>query len=532
MSEGRFEAPRPAAEPERPARRAEVERALSELEGIARRGVEPADRTRFDELLAVVEAGSDSFGEEEREILADRLRALVEEYRGADPVEAAAGPRPDPRFFLPEVLPEPPPREGAAAEPPPPEPAPPRDRWQPPPAPEREAPLPTSGGDSERGGASSPAGAAAEPDEARFDERPEADEPAEDDEPFADAAAGDEEAERSVRELVRQVDGYRAQGYELFGMVGYPSSGKTHALKALVQRLHGFDPTAREHFRRVRAPGPTEQWPFYFAYTGSAGERWVFMDPGGDLYARMRQNDWHTYRDASRGLLHAVRHCRGFLLLIQLKPGHFESQAGFAPDMGADEVRREQDVQKAQEEIEFVDHFLLFARALAAEGGDVAKLIARAADAGLDEALRPHRRSPRLEVPVAVLFTQADRLAEGRDLALGEGRYLAPQGGLAGVAPFVARHLPALFTSLLAHARRFRFDFVQSYVERPSPGGGAPIWSYGDEPLSVGLLPAIEFLQRAAPGGRLARWQIDTRTALRLHRLRRRGLWRGVEVDL
>lgn len=361
--------------------------------------------------------------------------------------------------------------------------------------------------------------------------------PLPDDTFFADLASGthadrDDEAERSYRDLVRQVDAYREQGYELFGMVGYPKSGKTHALKALVHRLHGFDPTAREQFRRERAPGPTEAWPFYYAYTGSAGERWVFMDPGGELFARLRSNDW-SHAEASTGLLHTIAHCKGLLLLLHLARGHLDRDAaGFVAGMAEDEAERERAAQKAQEEIEFFDQLLLFARALAAEPGGLPKLVRRAAEVGLDEALRPYRKAPPLEVPVAVLFTQADRLAEGRDFALGGGRYLAPQGGLVGVAPFVARNLPSLFTSVASHARRFRFDFVQSYVERPAPGGGVPLWSYGEEPLSVGLLPAIEFLRRAAPGGGLGRRAIDTRAALRLDRLLHPGRWRGVEIEL
>lgn len=353
---------------------------------------------------------------------------------------------------------------------------------------------------------------------------------------FADLAAGalegDQEA-RSYRELVRQVDAYIEQRYRLFGLVGYPASGKTHALKALVHRLHGFDASAREQFRRERAPGPTEAWTFYYAFTGSGGERWVFMDAAGELYARMRANDW-SRAEATAGLLHTIGHCQGLVLLVHLTRGHLDRGAqGFAAGMDDDEIERERGAQQAQEEIEFFDQFLLFARALAAEKGDVSKLVRRAAEApSLDEALRGYRQAPRLDVPVAVLFTQADRLM-GADFAVGRGRYLAPQRGLVGVAPFVARHLPALFDSVQRHARRFRFDFVQSYVERPSPGGGEPVWSVEGEPLSVGLVPALEFLlRRADRGGGLGRFAIDTRTALRLHRLLHPRLWDGVEAEL
>ncbi|HEX6201956.1 MAG TPA: hypothetical protein VF100_03065, partial [Thermoanaerobaculia bacterium] len=280
---------------------------------------------------------------------------------------------------------------------------------------------------------------------------------------------------------------------------------------------------------------PTEAWPFYYAHTGSHGERWVFMDPGGELYYRLRSNDWRL-AEASAGLLHTIGHCRGLFLLLHLTRGHLGSGAtGFARGMDDDERQREAEAQKAQEEIEFFDQFLLFARALAAERGDVAKLVRRAADAGLDEALRPYHRSPRLAAPVAVLFTQADRLAGGMDFAGVDGTYAAPQSEHFRTAPFVARNLPTLLTTLLRHARRFRFDFVQSYVEKPAAGEGLPLWSYRNEPLSVGLVPALEYLLRRSPagGGRgTGRLAIDSRTALRLHRLLHPRLWDGIEVDL
>lgn len=379
-----------------------------------------------------------------------------------------------------------------------------------------------------------PAPAGAEGDAATAPPQPDLD-----DSFFADLASGaltSEQDTRSYRELVRQVDSYRAEGYDLYGLVGYPKSGKTHALKALTHRLQGFDPSAREHFRRERAPVPTEAWPFYYAYTGSAGERWVFMDPGGELFAKMRSNDWELAK-ASSGLLHTIGHCKGIFLMLHLRAGHLGPAAsGFAREMDEHERKREVEAQEAQEELEFFDQFLLFARALAAEKGDVAKLVRSATDSDLDEALRPYRSSPRLEAPVAVLFTQADLLAGGKDFAGAEGTYVAPQSKNFRTVPFVARNLPTLLSTLLRHCRRFRFDFAQSYVEKPGVGEGLPLWSYGQEPLSVGLVAALEFLLRRAPQGGGAsgfgRFAIDTRTALRLHRLLHPQQWEGIEVDL
>jgi hypothetical protein len=59
------------------------------------------------------------------------------------------------------------------------------------------------------------------------------------------------------------------------------------------------------------------------------------------------------------------------------------------------------------------------------------------------------------------------------------------------------------------------------------------VWSVEGEPLSVGLVPALEFLlRRGNTGGGLGRFAVDTRTALRLHRLLHPRLWDGVEAEL
>ena len=350
------------------------------------------------------------------------------------------------------------------------------------------------------------------------------------------ARAEDEELRRSYREIVAAVERYVADGYDPIVLVGYPQTGKTHGLKALSYVLRGFEEEAREELQRDLAPGYTEAWPFYRPVASPEGARWVFVDIGGELYARLRDNDW-TLADAAAGLLHTVSRCRGLLLMVHLERGHLDlGPSGLDRGMSDAESQAEREVQRAHEELGFLDQFLLFVRALHRERGDVERFFRKVADApSLDAALREYRGVPRLEVPVAVLFTQADRLAEGGDFAVGGGDHLAPQS-LVRVAPFVARHLPGLFASLLRHARRFKLDFVQSYVERPAPGGERPVWFHGREPLSVGLLPAVEFLERNLPprDGRRPLWErgIDTRTALRIHRLLHPGLWRGVEVDL
>ena len=350
------------------------------------------------------------------------------------------------------------------------------------------------------------------------------------------ARSEEEDLRRSYREVVQQVERYVADGYDPIVLVGYPTTGKTHGLKALSYVLRGFEEGAREELQRDLAPGPTEQWPFYRPVASPQGARWVFVDPGGELYARLRQNDW-TYGEGAAGLFHTLSRCRALLLMIHLKRGHLDvGPTGFGSEMTEAETKAEREVQKAHEELGFLDQFLLFVRALRHERADVERFLQKVARApSLDAALREYGGAPRLDVPVAVLFTQADRLTEGKDFMLPSLEYLTPQAGGFAVAPFVARNLPGLFASLLRHARRFKLDFVQSYVERPAPGGERPVWHQGQEHLSVGLLPAVEFLERNLPprDGRRPFWDrpIDTRTALKIHRLLHPALWRGGEVD-
>ncbi len=199
--------------------------------------------------------------------------------------------------------------------------------------------------------------------------------------------------------------------------------------------------------------------------------------------------------------------------------------------------------QQAQEELEFFDHVLLFLRALKQEKGSVRELIDRCAREDLDKALRPYRdQAQKLDLPVMVLFTQADTFG-GSQVELATGSFLSPRTGTVNVAAFVARHVPGLFGSLVRHTRRFKFDFVQSYEEVLVPGHSnpdgtqamLPKWQVDDELLSVGVLPALEFLYRnlATESGRrrhVHRFELEARAALHLHRLIHRRDWQGVDV--
>jgi energy-coupling factor transporter ATP-binding protein EcfA2 len=355
-----------------------------------------------------------------------------------------------------------------------------------------------------------------------------------------------EEAEqrRDFENVVADVERHVARGYDLIGLVGYSGSGKTHFLKALslLLKKQGFEVADWEKLRKALVPGFTEAAVFDYPATGPGGEKWVFVDAGGELYARLRSNDWDL-ADESAALLHSLHHCRGLFLLLHLQPGHFRLAAGAHRWMDDEARQRDAEIQQAQEELEFFDKFLLFVRALEAEGGKVQELVARCAEqVSLDKALRRYRdAAPRLTIPVQVLFTQADTY--GGRFEVAEAIPLSPRKSTAGVAPFVARHLPSLMGTLVHHCTRFRFDFVQAYEEKSvtrSDDGlpeTLPEWAVDDELLSCGALAALEFLVRHLPaesawGRCLQRCEIGTRRALRLDRLLHRRRWKGVELAL
>src|SRR6185436_19382268 len=123
-----------------------------------------------------------------------------------------------------------------------------------------------------------------------------------------------------------------------------------------------------------------------------------------------RANDWNLVDDSS-ALLHSLNYCRGIFLLVHLQPGHFRDGAmGTHRWMSDEERAADSDAQLAQEEVDFFDHVLLFLRALKKEDGNVVELVRRcAAERDLDKALRSYRDdAPKLDIPVMVLFSQAD----------------------------------------------------------------------------------------------------------------------------
>jgi hypothetical protein len=362
--------------------------------------------------------------------------------------------------------------------------------------------------------------------------------------------------------LVSEVGERIGAGYEAFGLVGHPSSGKTHFLKALTYLLdrHAVGgQRASVEFHRAEVPGATAASVFDYAYTGPAGERWIFLDAGGELYVRLRDNDWSA-PDVSVRLTEWLRHCKGLFCFLHLQRGHFGAPAlDVDPTIGDDAARRrriEEEQRKAREakqELDFFKHFLLFLRALRAADrdhqGGAAEIVERCRRAGsLEEALRGyHRTAPLLDVPVMFFFTQADAYLHG-GFELRPGLHLDPRRLPLPASVFAARYLPSLFGGVASQARRFKFDFLQSYEEHVlghRDERGEPVaetWFHApDDPellLSAGLAPALDFVlaNRPAAGRRsgVRGWlpELDTRRALRLHRRFHPKLWRGVPANL
>jgi hypothetical protein len=359
--------------------------------------------------------------------------------------------------------------------------------------------------------------------------------------------------------LVAQVEEKVRDGFELFGLVGGSAAGKTHSLKALTYLLeaHAIESQrAKTDFRRAAVPGQTEAEVFHFDYTGPADERWTFVDAGGELYQRLRENDWRRFEQSVR-LTRWLDRCHGIFCFLHLRPGHFGGYVlDVDPTLVGDEGerqalrRRQQEERDAREELEFFKHLFLFLRALRAEEGRVEAVVERCRNAAsLEEALGDYLRgAPLLDVPVMFFFTQADRY-DREDFAIAPGTYLRPRdleadGRPLSTAAFTARFLPGLFGAVNSQVRRFKFDFLQSYEEaetekRDADGRPLPVtyWSAPDDRkalLSAGLLAGLELVLRNQPRARPA-WlppPLDTRRALLLHRLLHPGQWRGVRRNL
>jgi len=386
-----------------------------------------------------------------------------------------------------------------------------------------------------------------------FGEAAEADVPEQSTESEARDRSVEEPNEKALQEVIAKVNEHLRLGFDLFGLVGHASSGKTHALKALTYLLkkHGVDGEApRMQFHKTAAPESTRRKIFDFAYMGPAGERWVFVDAGGELYLRLHENDWQEMTAEMTALSRWLQSCKGLLFFLHLNEHHFGRGAiddSFVSDEQA-RTRRERALQ-AQEQLAFFRSFLLFVRALRFEKGGLRKLILRCQEnVSLEKALMEyHQRAPLLDIPVMFFFSQADSYLQN-GFYVGPSEPFSPRSlsNPSGVAPFVAQHLPGLFADIAAQVKRFKFDFLQSYEEVDSGEvdiNGRPIkmpvWEADPQtPLSVSLLAGLEFILRNQPPKKAqdkSFWRspgISTLQALSLHRLLHPKQWRHVSLSL
>lgn len=357
--------------------------------------------------------------------------------------------------------------------------------------------------------------------------------------------------------LVREVESNVREGYDLFGLVGGASSGKTHALKALTYLLRSIgaqSDRASFEFMKAPVPGQTGASAFHYDYKGPAG-LWTFVDAGGELYARLGDNDW-SREGASVKLSRWLLDCRGVFCFLHLRPGHFKSPAlDVDPTLEEDEdtshgLERQREIARDnQRELAFFRNFFLFLRAVRSAEGGLEEIVehCRSRKQTLEEGLRDYESAPMLDVPVSFFLSQADSYAhEGKDFEVGDGRYVDPRRLDLPVPAFVARHLPTLFAAVNDQVRHYRFDFVQSYEEAKTglldEEGNPKVKTYwhADEgegvPLSAGLLAGLEFVLRHPPGGGERPWwrppALTTRQALLLHRRFHGDDWEGVPRSL
>ncbi len=329
--------------------------------------------------------------------------------------------------------------------------------------------------------------------------------------------------------LIDELDTYLDQDYKLFGLVGYPRSGKTHCLKALdiVLQKQGFKFHGDENLRQVKIPGPTGvQTIISRVCSGPRGQRWMFIDVGGELYQKIQSNEWGS--KTSKVLLHYLDRCCGIFMFLHLLPAHFGISSKVSAKPIEEETNSKHQTYDPLDELDFFDQFLIFLRTLKHKGGNLQDVLELCKTEAIGKALLNYRsEAPLLDIPIMFFLTQADIYGDNRH------RFLAPRSLPVPCAPFIARFLPTLFSALLTQARHFKFDFIQSYEDVGTKDSPDPQWEYQGQTMSVGIVAGLEFMVRNLP--RRYRWlgpQIETRKALRLNRRLHKKQWEDIVIDL
>lgn len=251
-----------------------------------------------------------------------------------------------------------------------------------------------------------------------------------------------EPAQTQQREIVGlpEFQSLLQQGLRAVVICGLPGTGKSHIVNAFTKANTIY--RGRAQFAMQRATLRTED------VLGSTLERevWyqvgsnrhVFLDPSGEFFRAMSLEERQRLRlpDISEDhfdfVRDAVKQLAGIVLVVDLYGGGAQlDRSGWSA--------QENDFTFVLPAL----RWLRFDKEARPPGVGVSVNIAARV-----------QKLPRLDVPVLVLFSKADRLDT-----------LTNQAPLA----FARRYLPTLHGALITHAKRFRFDFCHTMVRK---GGG------------------------------------------------------------
>lgn len=272
------------------------------------------------------------------------------------------------------------------------------------------------------------------------------------------SAPGDEPAATKITRGLAEFNALLAAGRKAIVICGGSKTGKSEIASGLLRALATYRGQAELPMLRsssksqytVGGTNPDELW-----YQG-AGKHHIFLDPSGEFFRRIspaeRQRDGITedIREEHFDFVRtAVASLAGLVLVFDLTR--------------ADEVADHSAWLQQETELHYdlaAIRWLRFDKQ------------ARPANLGLSDTIASRVANlPRLDVPVLVLFSKADRLDQ----------YTAQPP-----MQFARSYLPNLHGALMTHAKRYRYDFCHT-MERTGSGDRAV-----DRPC--GVLLAMEWL--------------------------------------